>query len=117
MVAEEALFHLDAPIRRLCGPDVPAMGYALPLEEEYHVVAGRDGRRDARDGEVLMATTITMPQLGETVTEGTVAQWLKNVGDQRRQVRSLRRSLDRQGQRRSSLAGHRHDSRDARQRR
>lgn len=28
-----------------------------------------------------MATTITMPQLGETVTEGTVAQWLKKVGD------------------------------------
>jgi 2-oxoisovalerate dehydrogenase E2 component (dihydrolipoyl transacylase) len=28
-----------------------------------------------------MATTITMPQLGETVTEGTVAQWLKQVGD------------------------------------
>ncbi len=25
--------------------------------------------------------TITMPQLGETVTEGTVAQWLKNIGD------------------------------------
>ena len=35
MVAEEALFHLDAPIRRLCGPDVPAMGYAKPLEEEF----------------------------------------------------------------------------------
>ncbi|MGA9419679.1 MAG: alpha-ketoacid dehydrogenase subunit beta [Candidatus Cybelea sp.] len=35
MVAEEALFHLDAPVRRLCGPDVPAMGYALPLEEEF----------------------------------------------------------------------------------
>lgn len=35
MVAEEALFSLDAPIRRLCGPDVPAMGYALPLEEEF----------------------------------------------------------------------------------
>ncbi len=28
-----------------------------------------------------MATTITMPQLGETVTEGTVATWLKKVGD------------------------------------
>ncbi len=28
-----------------------------------------------------MPTTVTMPQLGETVTEGTVAQWLKNVGD------------------------------------
>ncbi|GAC1540786.1 MAG: hypothetical protein NVS2B17_17420 [Candidatus Velthaea sp.] len=28
-----------------------------------------------------MPTTIIMPQLGETVTEGTVAQWLKKVGD------------------------------------
>jgi 2-oxoisovalerate dehydrogenase E2 component (dihydrolipoyl transacylase) len=28
-----------------------------------------------------MPTTITMPQLGETVTEGTVAQWLKKTGD------------------------------------
>ncbi len=28
-----------------------------------------------------MATTITMPQLGETVTEGTVAQWLKKPGE------------------------------------
>ncbi|HEX8805457.1 MAG TPA: alpha-ketoacid dehydrogenase subunit beta [Candidatus Aquilonibacter sp.] len=35
MVAEEALFALDAPIRRLCGPDVPAMGYAEPLEHEF----------------------------------------------------------------------------------
>jgi 2-oxoisovalerate dehydrogenase E1 component beta subunit len=35
MVAEEALFDLDAPIGRLCAPDVPAMGYAEPLEHEY----------------------------------------------------------------------------------
>lgn len=28
-----------------------------------------------------MPTTIKMPQLGETVTEGTVAQWLKKPGD------------------------------------
>jgi 2-oxoisovalerate dehydrogenase E2 component (dihydrolipoyl transacylase) len=28
-----------------------------------------------------MATTITMPQLGETVTEGTVSLWLKKPGD------------------------------------
>src|SRR5205085_6185920 len=25
--------------------------------------------------------TITMPQLGETVTEGTITRWLKQVGD------------------------------------
>ena len=35
MVAENALFALDAPIRRLCGPDVPAMGYAETLEHEF----------------------------------------------------------------------------------
>jgi 2-oxoisovalerate dehydrogenase E2 component (dihydrolipoyl transacylase) len=29
----------------------------------------------------MASTTITMPQLGETVTEGTVSQWLKKVGD------------------------------------
>jgi 2-oxoisovalerate dehydrogenase E2 component (dihydrolipoyl transacylase) len=29
-----------------------------------------------------MATTITMPQLGETVTEGTVERWLKKAGEQ-----------------------------------
>src|SRR5579864_1465450 len=28
-----------------------------------------------------MATTITMPQLGETVTEGTVERWLKQAGE------------------------------------
>ena len=24
---------------------------------------------------------VTLPQLGETVTEGTITQWFKNVGD------------------------------------
>jgi 2-oxoglutarate dehydrogenase E2 component (dihydrolipoamide succinyltransferase) len=28
-----------------------------------------------------MATTVTLPELGESVTEGTVTTWLKNVGD------------------------------------
>jgi 2-oxoisovalerate dehydrogenase E1 component beta subunit len=41
MVAEEALFDLDAPIRRLCGPDVPAMGYAQTLESAYMISTER----------------------------------------------------------------------------
>jgi 2-oxoisovalerate dehydrogenase E1 component beta subunit len=41
MVSEEALFDLDAPIRRLCGPDVPAMGYAKPLEEAFMISTER----------------------------------------------------------------------------
>ncbi|NND03824.1 MAG: dihydrolipoyllysine-residue succinyltransferase, partial [Acidimicrobiia bacterium] len=28
-----------------------------------------------------MAVTVTMPQLGETVTEGTILSWAKAVGD------------------------------------
>ena len=35
MIAEDALFDLDAPIQRLAGPDVPSMGYALNLEREF----------------------------------------------------------------------------------
>ncbi|BCU81623.1 2-oxoisovalerate dehydrogenase subunit beta [Polycladomyces abyssicola] len=35
IIAEEALFELDAPIRRLCGPDVPAMPYSPPMEKEF----------------------------------------------------------------------------------
>ncbi|WP_246818318.1 biotin/lipoyl-containing protein, partial [Corynebacterium sp. HMSC14H10] len=28
-----------------------------------------------------MATSIEMPELGESVTEGTITTWLKKVGD------------------------------------
>jgi pyruvate dehydrogenase E2 component (dihydrolipoamide acetyltransferase) len=28
-----------------------------------------------------LATTVSMPQLGETVTEGTILRWAKKVGD------------------------------------
>jgi len=37
IIAEHCLFELDAPIRRLAGPDVPAMPYAHPLEKEFLV--------------------------------------------------------------------------------
>lgn len=35
IIAEEALFDLDAPIKRLAGPDTPSMPYALSLEREF----------------------------------------------------------------------------------
>jgi 2-oxoisovalerate dehydrogenase E1 component beta subunit len=37
LIAEHALFDLDAPIRRLTGPDVPAMPYAPTLEHAFLV--------------------------------------------------------------------------------
>ena len=41
IIAEEALFELDAPIRRVCGPDVPAMGYAKEYEDAFMPSAER----------------------------------------------------------------------------
>ncbi len=35
IIAEEALFDLDAPIARLCGPDIPAMPFCPPMERFY----------------------------------------------------------------------------------
>lgn len=35
LIVEEAFFELDAPVRRLCGPDVPAMPYNKLLEKEF----------------------------------------------------------------------------------
>ncbi|GBF11066.1 alpha-ketoacid dehydrogenase subunit beta [Tepidibacillus infernus] len=35
IIAEEALFELDAPIKRLTGIDIPAMPYSPPLEKAF----------------------------------------------------------------------------------
>lgn len=35
IIAENCLFDLDAPIKRLAGPDVPAMPYAQPMEQFF----------------------------------------------------------------------------------
>ena len=37
LIAEEAFEWLDGPVRRLAGPDIPAMPYAEPMEEFYLV--------------------------------------------------------------------------------
>lgn len=35
IISEECLFDLDAPIARLCGPDVPAMPISPPMEKFF----------------------------------------------------------------------------------
>jgi 2-oxoisovalerate dehydrogenase E1 component beta subunit len=35
IIAEEALFELDAPVMRLAGPDIPAMPFSPPLEKFF----------------------------------------------------------------------------------
>src|SRR5256884_5001669 len=46
------------------------------------------GRRRLCEG-LVMATPITMPQLGESVTEGMIARWLKAEGDHVEREESL----------------------------
>jgi pyruvate dehydrogenase E2 component (dihydrolipoamide acetyltransferase) len=55
-----------------------------PEQEEQPAPApssdgGSSGRGSAGGGE---GTSVTMPALGESVTEGTVTRWLKSVGDE-----------------------------------
>ncbi|MCY0896695.1 MAG: alpha-ketoacid dehydrogenase subunit beta [Alicyclobacillaceae bacterium] len=40
-IAEHCLFDLDAPIQRLCGPEVPAMPFSSVLEKEYMLSADK----------------------------------------------------------------------------
>ena len=35
LVASQAFEHLDGPITRVCGPDVPTMPFAQTLEDAY----------------------------------------------------------------------------------
>ena len=37
IIAENCLFDLDAPIKRLAGPDVPAMPYSPPMEKFFMI--------------------------------------------------------------------------------
>lgn len=37
IIAENCLFDLDAPLMRLAGPDVPAMPFSPPLEDEFMI--------------------------------------------------------------------------------
>lgn len=37
LIAQEALFELDAPVQRLAGPDVPAMPFNSRLEKEFMI--------------------------------------------------------------------------------
>ena len=54
-----------------------------------------------------MPVSVTMPRLGESVTEGTVTRWLKQEGDTGRGRRAAARGLHRQGRHRDPVAGRR----------
>ena len=59
-----------------------------------------------------MATQVIMPQMGESIAEGTITKWIKKVGDAVERDEPHLRDLDRQGGRGDPVAGRRHADRD-----
>ena len=73
-VAETAVAQAAPPVAEPATvPEPPAVAEAAPAE------AAPTGAEAAPTGE---ETAVTLPALGESVTEGTVARWLKAVGDE-----------------------------------
>ena len=62
-----------------------------------------------------MATDVVMPQMGESIAEGTIVRWIKKVGDSGRSRRAAVRDLDRQGRRRDPVARRGRRDRDSRE--
>ncbi|MEE2054163.1 2-oxoglutarate dehydrogenase, E2 component, dihydrolipoamide succinyltransferase [Nocardiopsis umidischolae] len=60
----------------------PGGGPTRPAPAHIRAAQSRGWAETApRSNEEPMPTSVSMPALGESVTEGTVTQWLKNVGD------------------------------------
>ena len=82
LITEQAFDYLDAPVQRVTGADVP---HAV-LEAAG---AGGDPARGARGeggaggaGGIDLMAEIVMPRLSDSMEEGTILQWLKQVGDE-----------------------------------
>ena len=87
-IAEKAFEHLDAPVTRLSPPNMP-----VPFSPRSRTRSCRrwptssTPSRSCPPGESRVArrrslmTSIQMPQLGETIVEGTILKWLKAEGD------------------------------------
>ncbi len=93
VIGEKAFEHLDAPIMRLAPPNhagsvLPPLEDAfLPQVDDIAAAAealrlvGAHHTRTSRGRGTTVAHPVTMPQLGETVIEGTIPKWLKYEGE------------------------------------
>ena len=98
--------------RRDGGDARRAPGAKRPATGPRSTAVGRmgDTSADERSGRSREATQernvakVTMPQLGESVAEGTIGKWLKQPGDHVAKYEPLARGHHRQGQRRGAVA-------------
>ena len=77
VIADSAGASAPAPVAPVAAPVVAAPAPIAPTPPPATPVAAPVAAPVAPSG----GTVITMPALGESVSEGTVTRWLKNVGD------------------------------------
>jgi 2-oxoglutarate dehydrogenase E2 component (dihydrolipoamide succinyltransferase) len=78
--AEEAPAQQEAPQQE--APQQEAPQQQAPQQQEAQPASASDGQAGGGGGGGGEGTPVTMPALGESVTEGTVTRWLKSVGDE-----------------------------------
>ena len=61
--------------------DQPVNHLAVPTPEAVLASATGNPQSQIADPGSSDSVTVVMPQMGESITEGTVSKWLKNVGD------------------------------------
>ena len=79
----------------------PANGDGAVRRRRRRPTSPRPGAETAAEAQIV---DITMPPMGESVTEGTILEWAQGRRRQRRARRDDRRDLHRQGRRRAALA-------------
>ena len=70
------------PAQAAAEPSAPEQSAPAPAQAALAQPATPAAPAPAASGAVEGGTTVTMPALGESVTEGTVTRWLKAEGDQ-----------------------------------
>jgi hypothetical protein len=81
-INEQAFWHLDAPLGRVCAKEVP-IPYPEPPRSRLDPAGSRHRRRGPRrhgPGQELMSVFV-MPSLGADMEAGKLVEWLVKPGD------------------------------------
>lgn len=77
--------NIDAILKEIAGGSAPAPKAAAPAETKPEPAKAEPAPAtqapEKIDTSGINATVITMPKMSDTMTEGTIAAWLKKVGD------------------------------------
>lgn len=82
VIGDEGESAEDAPADDSAAEEAPAQEEPAEAEETEEAPAEDDAPAPAETAASADAQEVTLPELGESVTEGTITRWLKEVGDE-----------------------------------